>query len=66
MVIASNGNDSFIQFLYADDGIQWIQGEGIPGTGTPGAIAQAGLTAYDGRSHTMRGSGTDQIRNLAR
>nr|CAD7200894.1 unnamed protein product [Timema douglasi] len=63
VVICSNGDDSYVQFLYADGGIQWIQSTG-QSTGLPDARAQAGLMSGDGRLFTLRGSGTDQIQNL--
>nr|CAD7429101.1 unnamed protein product [Timema monikensis] len=63
VVICSDGEDSYVQFLYADGGIQWIQSTG-QSTGLPDARAQAGLMSGDGRLFTLRGSGTDQIQNL--
>jgi hypothetical protein len=63
VVIASDGLDSYVEFLYADGGIQWIQGIG-QSSGLPDARAQAGLVSGDGRLYTLRGSGTDQIQNL--
>ncbi|XKL63994.1 hypothetical protein PGB90_006358 [Kerria lacca] len=66
VVVASNETDSYVEFLYADDGIQWLQGDGQPGTGLPDAKAQAGFVAYNGRIRLLQGSGTDQIRNLMR
>jgi len=63
VVIASDGFDSYVEFLYADGGIQWIQGTG-DSSGLPDARAQAGLVSGDGRLYTLRGSGTDQIQNL--
>lgn len=63
VVIASDGFDSYVEFLYADGGIQWIQGIG-DSSGLPDARAQAGLVSGDGRLYTLRGSGTDQIQNL--
>jgi nidogen (entactin) len=63
VVIASDGSDSYVAFLYADSGIQWIQGIGQL-SGLPDARAQAGLVSGDGRLYTLRGSGTDQIQNL--
>lgn len=65
-MIASNNEESYAEFLYADDGIQWLQGEGSPSTGVPDAKAQAGFVAANGRTHVLQGSGTDQIRNLMR
>jgi nidogen (entactin) len=63
VVIVSDGSDSYVEFLYADGGIQWIQGIG-QSSGLPDARAQAGLVSGDGRLYTLRGSGTDQIQNL--
>jgi hypothetical protein len=63
VVIASDGEDSYVEFLYADGGIQWIQGTG-QSSGLPDARAQAGLVSGDGRLYTLRGSGTDQIQNV--
>lgn len=65
-MIASNDEESFVEYLYADEGIQWLQGEGLPGTGWSDAKAQAGLVAANGRTYTLQGSGTDQIRYLTR
>ncbi|KAK7591209.1 hypothetical protein V9T40_002822 [Parthenolecanium corni] len=65
-VIASSGNESFVELLYTDDGIQWLQGVGQSGTGLPDAKAQAGFVAYNGRKYELPHSGTDQIRNLMR
>ncbi|XP_047002161.1 nidogen isoform X1 [Schistocerca americana] len=65
VVVTSDGQRSFAQFLYADDGIQWVQGSGQEG-GLPDARAQAGLVAADGRLYTLRGSGTDHVQNLYR
>ncbi|KAJ4430235.1 hypothetical protein ANN_22447, partial [Periplaneta americana] len=63
VVVISDGSDSFVEFLYADNGIQWIQGM-AQSSGLPDARAQAGFVSGDGRLYTLRGSGTDQIQNL--
>ncbi|XP_012343370.1 nidogen isoform X2 [Apis florea] len=62
VAISSNGTHSYVELLYPDDGIQWIQGESHP-NGLPDAKAQAGLMS-EGRMYTLRGSGTDQIQNV--
>ncbi|XP_063236036.1 nidogen isoform X2 [Bacillus rossius redtenbacheri] len=62
-VVASSEQDSCVQLLYPEGGVQWIQGSGSA-SGLPDARAQAGLVAADGRLYTLRGSGTDQIHNL--
>ncbi|XP_013187804.1 nidogen [Amyelois transitella] len=63
IAIISNGTESFAEFLYPEREIQWIQRE----TDDPSirdAKAQAGLVAEDGRVYALRGSGSDQIRNV--
>ena len=62
-MIANNGTDSYAFFLYPENGIQWIQGEGKI-SNLPDARTQAGLMSGDGRFHTLQGSGTEQIRNF--
>ncbi|XP_078048214.1 nidogen isoform X5 [Augochlora pura] len=62
VAISSNGTHSYIELLYPDNGIQWIQGESHP-SGLPDAKAQAGFMS-EGRMYTVKGSGTDQIQNV--
>ncbi|CAG0901758.1 unnamed protein product [Darwinula stevensoni] len=62
-VVATDGRDTFAFFLYPSGGIEWIQGEG-KNKPMPDARAQAGLISGDGRMYTLRGSGTDQVKNL--
>lgn len=62
VVIASDASSSYVFLLYADQGVQWIQSKG-KGT-RPDARAQAGIMAHDGRMQALRGSGTDQVKNL--
>ncbi|KAK5643749.1 hypothetical protein RI129_007594 [Pyrocoelia pectoralis] len=64
-VVISDGDDSFVEFLYPENGIQWIQGTGAD-TGLPDARAQAGFIAADDRFYVLHGSGTDQIKNIER
>lgn len=61
--VISNGTESFVELLYPEREIQWIQGE-IQGASLPDAKAQAGFIAEDGRLFTLRGSGSHQIRNI--
>ncbi|XP_076380706.1 nidogen isoform X4 [Megalopta genalis] len=61
VAISSNGTHSYVELLYPDNGIQWIQGESHP-SGLPDAKAQAGFMS-EGRMYTVKGSGTDQIQN---
>ncbi|XP_029175625.1 nidogen-2 isoform X4 [Nylanderia fulva] len=62
VAISSNGTHSFVELLYPENGIQWIQGESHP-SGLPDAKAQAGFMS-EGKMYTLRGSGTDQIQNV--
>jgi len=63
VVIATNGQDSFVMFAYPDNGIQWIQGVG-KNPNLPDARAQAGFVSGDGRYYLLEGSGSDQVSNL--
>ncbi|XP_011138379.1 nidogen-2 isoform X2 [Harpegnathos saltator] len=62
VAISSNCTHSFVELLYPENGIQWIQGESHP-NGLPDAKAQAGFMS-EGKMYTLRGSGTDQIQNV--
>ncbi|XP_015172869.1 PREDICTED: nidogen-2 isoform X3 [Polistes dominula] len=62
VAISSNGTHSFVELLYPENGIQWIQAESHP-NGLPDAKAQAGFMS-EGRITTLQGSGTDQIQNV--
>ncbi|XP_076239485.1 nidogen isoform X2 [Calliopsis andreniformis] len=62
VAISSNGTHSYLEMLYPENGIQWIQGESHP-SGLPDAKAQAGFMS-EGRMYTLKGSGTDQIQNV--
>ncbi|XP_047508934.1 nidogen [Pieris napi] len=63
IAVISNGNESFVELLYPEREIQWIQKDVVPGS-LPDAKAQAGFVAEDGRVFTLRGSGSHQIRNI--
>ncbi|CAH2236693.1 jg20911 [Pararge aegeria aegeria] len=63
IAVISNGTESFVEILYPEREIQWIQRETPPGE-LPDAKAQAGFVAEDGRLFTLRGSGSHQIRNI--
>lgn len=64
VVISTDGQDTYIEFIYPEDGIQWIQGTGDRESGLPDARAQAGFISSDGRYYILPGSGTDQVRHL--
>lgn len=64
IAIISNGTESFVEFLYPERDIQWIQRETEAGS-MPDAKAQAGFIAEDGRMFTLMGSGSHRVRNIA-
>lgn len=64
VVISSDGYDSYVEFIYPEGGLQWIQGTGDKDSGLPDARAQSGFVSSDGRHYTLPYSGTDQVRNL--
>nr|XP_012544559.2 low density lipoprotein receptor isoform X1 [Bombyx mori] len=63
VAVISNGTESFVELLYPEREIQWIQKE-TDALSLPDAKAQAGFVAEDGRVFTLRGSGSHQIRNI--
>ncbi|CAH0560102.1 unnamed protein product [Brassicogethes aeneus] len=63
VAIISDGQQSYVEFLYPENGIQWIKGTGDE-SGLPDARAQAGLITPEGRVYTLPGSGTEQVKNL--
>ena len=65
--MATNGLNSFIIFLYADNGIQWTTGDASNGTnGFGGVAAQVGFNAGDGvRYELVPGSRTHDILNIS-
>lgn len=62
VAISSNETHSYVELLYPEGGIQWIQGESHP-NGSPDAKAQVGIMGED-KMHVLTGSGTDQIQNI--
>ncbi len=68
-VIASDGSNTFIIFLYADKGITWTTGDANGGNdglaGPNGTPAQVGFDAgASNHSHSVKGSFTDDIINV--
>ena len=65
--MATNGLNSFIIYLYADNGIQWTTGDASGGTdGLGGIAAQVGFDAGDGaRYELVSGSRTQDILNIS-
>ena len=66
-VLATNGVESFVIFLYADGRIQWTTGSRSGGSrGLGGIEALAGINAGDGfNSYTIPGSQTPNIINIS-
>ena len=64
--MVTNGAQSFVIFLYADDGIQWTTGDASGGSGGIGGTpAQVGFNAGDGnRTATVPASRTADIINI--
>ncbi|XP_018565224.1 nidogen-2 [Anoplophora glabripennis] len=65
VVIITDGVETYVEFLYPENGLQWIQGTGDR-SGLPDARAQAGIISPDGKLFTLPGSGTEKVRNLDR
>ncbi|KAK7791449.1 hypothetical protein R5R35_010931 [Gryllus longicercus] len=65
VVVASNGTDSYAEFIYPEGGIQWIEGANQESR-LPDARAQVGMVAGDGRYYTLRTSGRDQVQHIER
>ncbi|KAH1019720.1 hypothetical protein HUJ04_009502 [Dendroctonus ponderosae] len=63
VVLISDGSSSYVEFLYPQDGLQWIQGTGDE-SGLPDARAQVGFLSPDGKKHTLPGSATEQVSDL--
>lgn len=63
VAVISNGTESFVELLYPEREIQWIQRDAKLDS-LPDAKAQAGFIAEDGRMFNLRGSGSHQIRNI--
>lgn len=66
IVIASDGQDSFICYHYLDDGINWITSSGKESPYYPDPPAQAGFDSGEGRRYyRLPNSGTKQVKDLA-
>lgn len=65
VAISTDGDESYVEFLYPENGIEWIQGTG-DSSGLPDARAQAGFVSADDKYFTLPGSGTPLVSNLER
>jgi len=67
VVIASDGFDSFTFFLYEDNGVQWVRGQGKDAPGIPDQHAHAGFDSGDLINYyTLQGSGQPNVQEIAR
>lgn len=64
VAIISNDEESYVEFLYPQNGIQWVQAESGE-SGLPDIRARAGFVATDERNTLLRGSGSDRVRHLS-
>lgn len=64
VAVISSDDESFVEFLYPQGGIQWVQAE-TGESGLPDIRARAGFIASDGRYTGLKGSGTDRVRHLS-
>lgn len=60
MAIICGEEETFVQFLYPDKGLNWLQGD-VGESGLPDVRAQAGFVAEDGRFFSLKGSGTENV-----
>lgn len=63
VAIICGRNKTFVQFLYPESGLNWVQAE-IGESGLPDVRAQAGFVSEDGRHLSLKGSKTDNVRYL--
>lgn len=61
VAIINSEQDTFVQFLYPNTGLNWLQGD-FGESGLPDIRAQAGFGAEDGRFFLLPGSGTENVR----
>lgn len=63
VAIILSDEETYAQFLYPHDGINWIQAD-IGESGLPDVRAQAGFISEDGRFFNIKDSGTENVRYL--
>lgn len=64
VAVISNEEESYVEFLYPEGGIHWVQAE-TGESGLPDIRARAGFVSSDGRFIALKGSGTDRVRFLS-
>jgi hypothetical protein len=66
VVIASDGRDSFVAFLYPEDGLTWLRGDGKTVPVKVDVPGQAGFDAGDNsRYYRLPGSGNPEVLQLS-
>lgn len=63
-VIICSESDTFVKFVYPENGIRWLRGE-VGELGLPDIRAQAGFNSEDGRFFKLEGSGMEKVRFLS-
>lgn len=64
VAITSNQEESYVEFLYPQGGIQWVQAD-TGDSGLPDIRGRAGFISSDGKFVGLKGSGTDRVRYLS-
>ncbi|CAH1396121.1 unnamed protein product [Nezara viridula] len=64
-VVSSDGSESFVEFIYPENGITWLRAESIQSS-VPDARGQVGVSSPGGKLAVIKGSGTDWLYNLPR
>lgn len=64
VAVISNDEESYVEFLYPQNGIQWVKAESGD-SGLPDIRARAGFISSEGRYIPLKGSGTDRVRHLS-
>lgn len=63
VVVISSNDETYVEFLYPQGGIQWVQAD-TGESGLPDIRARVGFVLTDIRSFEVKGSGTDKVRHL--
>ncbi|XP_063703047.1 nidogen [Culicoides brevitarsis] len=63
VILICGQEETYTQFLYPRNGINWIQGE-TGDSGLPDIRAQAGFVSEDLRHYLLKDSGSDNIRHI--
>lgn len=63
VAVISNNEESYVELLYPEGGIQWVKAESGE-NGLPDIRGRSGFILPDGRLHALKGSGTDRVRHL--